>query len=578
MNYKYGLKDESFKHQQCFDEGLFDQKKMNLFCVRNSFAAFMVFIKSEEAFLLSMSDAPAFSVFPGRKVLRAAVTTNFTAEAQLQNISYIGDDDGRMLADCIENRDYVEVKAGEAAALWCEIPVPSETVPGTYDVKVGFFEHAGFESEKESGSLDVKLEISDVTLPDPADYSLRLDLWQHLSNIARKHDVHLFSNRHMQIVENYVKSLARLGQKAITVIASEIPWSGQRTFNDLDEPTDLYEYSLIRTYRDENGGFSYDYSVMDRYIDMCFKNGIEGIIEVFGLCGIWMTPEKGFGKAAADFPDGVRIRYLDKASNTYSYMDKAVHIRDFIRHLHNHFVDKGLIDKVRIIADEPDDEKRYGETVAAILEEGPRFRFSISINKAEFTTRFDNVMSDAIPSLQCLARDYGFIKENLIDNPEKSVSWYVCCRPHHPNTFIKSHLLESRFICILTGLLELDGFLRWNYTVWPGKPRERLVFRSPEWLSGDMNFVYPGNGGSPLLSLRYKALLRGIEDFELYKMALEVNPDIKDITNKLLMKGTSLAELSESGYDESQPEKPFSLEKDDYGEFRRIVCETIEKT
>jgi len=36
--------------------------------------------------------------------------------------------------------------------------------------------------------------------------------------------------------------------------------------------------------------------------------------------------------------------------------------------------------------------------------------------------------------------------------------------------------------------------------------------------AGDTNFVYPSGDMSPLLTLRYKALKRAIEDFELLEM------------------------------------------------------------
>ena len=184
-------------------------------------------------------------------------------------------------------------------------------------------------------------------------------------------------------------------------------------------------------------------------------------------------------------------------------------------------------------------------------------------------------MSDATPSLRCLANDYDFIRENLINRDDKKVCWYVCCRPHYPNTFLKSHLLESRFICILTSLLNLDGFLRWNYTVWPENPRQDLLFRSPGWLAGDMNFVYPGNNGSPLLSLRYKALLRGIEDFELMTMAKNKNLCPTEEIYELLLGNTTLQQLSDLGYNEDEPDKPFSTKGSDYSTIREMLYNVL---
>ena len=89
-----------------------------------------------------------------------------------------------------------------------------------------------------------------------------------------------------------------------------------------------------------------------------------------------MTEKNGFEKVAPDFPDGVRIRYFDLSRNgEFAYMNKAAEIREYIRSLHNHFVNKGWLDRVRIIADEPTDIELYRKTINAILEEGPDFKF-----------------------------------------------------------------------------------------------------------------------------------------------------------------------------------------------------------
>ncbi|UUZ97491.1 DUF4091 domain-containing protein [Paenibacillus sp. P25] len=93
--------------------------------------------------------------------------------------------------------------------------------------------------------------------------------------------------------------------------------------------------------------------------------------------------------------------------------------------------------------------------------------------------------------------------------------YYVCNNPRRPNTFIGSPALESRILPWLAARLKLDGFLRWNYTVWPDRPLESIRYRPSHWPAGETNFVYPGTGGKPMLSLRYKWSLRGIRDYEL---------------------------------------------------------------
>ena len=61
--------------------------------------------------------------------------------------------------------------------------------------------------------------------------------------------------------------------------------------------------------------------------------------------------------------------------------------------------------------------------------------------------------------------------------------------------------------------MELHGFLRWNYTVYNKDPRNDLRYGT--FPAGDINFVYPANNGGALLSLRYKALKRGFDYYEM---------------------------------------------------------------
>ena len=106
------------------------------------------------------------------------------------------------------------------------------------------------------------------------------------------------------------------------------------------------------------------------------------------------------------------------------------------------------------------------------------------------------------------------------EDKKHSFTCYVCCFPQYPNTYLSSNLLETRYLAILAEYFNLAGFLRWNYTVWPDDPRRDIRYSS--FPAGDLNFVYPAADMKPLLSLRYMALRRAIEDFELLKMLRKV--------------------------------------------------------
>jgi hypothetical protein len=154
--------------------------------------------------------------------------------------------------------------------------------------------------------------------------------------------------------------------------------------------------------------------------------------------------------------------------------------------------------------------------------------------------------------------------------------WYVCCGPDFPNTFIRSPLIESRIIGILTAFLNFDGFLRWNYTVWPEKPREKLSYRFPLWPSGDTNFVYPANDGRPLLSLRYKNLKRGIEDFELIHMLKAVHSDAEKILCQVWNRLLKIKDIRDFHFEKGRKrEELYSLDYKDYQWVKSLLLNEI---
>jgi len=139
--------------------------------------------------------------------------------------------------------------------------------------------------------------------------------------------------------------------------------------------------------------------------------------------------------------------------------------------------------------------------------------------------------------------------------------------------------VESQLIGYFTAYTGLNGFLRWNYTVWPERPRERLSYKYPNWKSGDTNFVYPGYDGKPLLSIRYKNLKRGIEAFELIQILKRVAPNAQEVLEKvwnLIFRTRRVEDFHpQSG---KEPRSLYSLDYQDYQNARQILLEEIEKS
>jgi hypothetical protein len=584
MKLKYVIKEESYKLRCGVDGcsrdiGEFEKKDIKLAVAKRDWAAFQIFATADEDFTLSLGNNAFFSPQGPLNNIRIKIELEEKSglEPKMQHEGLIEDDDRIYKTDLLLNDETVHVKKNFIHGVWVEINVPYRVKAGIRKGRVVFYQHSMFEDEKIVGVIEFSIDVKDVVLPKPEQFKFHLDLWQHLSNIARKHEVILWSDEHFNVLERYVESLGALGQKAVTVIASEIPWSGQGSFNVTNYLSDLFEYSMVKVKRKVNGEFVYDFSVIERYINLCFKYGINREIEVFGLTGIWEIQDKGYGKIAEDYPDAIRIRFLDEADGCYKFIKSGEEIKKYIMALEKYFINRGIIDKVRIVADEPADVDLYRERLNLISSIAPNFKFKTAINHAEFIEEFKHKVTDFVPILSSVCEKWELINQ-LKEDVNGRLLWYVCCWPPVPNTFIRSHLLESRFIGLFTAYLGLHGFLRWNYTVWPENPREKISYRYPTWSAGDTNFVYPAKNGSPLLTLRYKNLKRGIEEYELIQRLKEIHPEAESLLEKIW---SIIIKTKEVGDFDPASNKPvgelLSLNYRDYDEARELILSELQK-
>lgn len=502
--WKQGREDSAAKHA-------------DLRCLRRDSAAFQVLISSnEEELLVTRSRDPLLWKGGPIKIVRCDVETDAPVQAEIKWIGLIEDDNRVMKSDVLLEEPHIYVQKRKIQPAWVELHADEWAKPGVYQGKVSFYAHTMFEDETLVQELTFQLTIQDEMLPAGEEYSFYLDLWQHNCNIARKYEVPYWSDDHFKILDSYLESLGRLGQKALTLVVSEEPWSGQRSFIDA-EPSDLNEYSIVPITRNIAGQYDYDFSLLDRYVALGEKHGITQELEVFGLISVWQHEEEGYGSIVEGYPDAIRVRYYDEASKSYKFMRTADDLARYIQALERHFVQKGWIDKVRIVADEPEHIELFEKSLKLLRSTAPAFRYKAAINHTAFIRKGIEDILDYVPALECVADEYEQLMSIKNDVTGK-IAYYVCCNPDKPNTFIGSPPIECRVIPWLAEKLNLHGFLRWNYTVWPDDPLNKLSCRPHVWRAGDTNFVYPGKQGKPLLSLRYKWLQRGIRDYEYMQL------------------------------------------------------------
>lgn len=494
---------------------LFDCHEISLLAARNDWAAFQVGVTAEVPFLLSRIRGLTLSSRRGVHTIRLegwCEQPDIRLKIQFEDL--VEDNDHSRRADIISDRESSEYAAYEVGMVWVEAFVPPDSKAGNYTGGVRLYVSQGLGEENVAGEIRFSLEIRDVLLPDNKDSPFELDLWQHNAVMARMHEVERYSDRHFVLLEEYVRSLAELGQKCVTVVASDVPWCGQDCHR-LADGSNVYEYNMVDIVRDKEGHFHYDYSRMQRYIDLCFRHGIDRWIKVFGLVCAWADPEYGLIGTASDYPDTLRLRYLDESDGCMHPIRRGEEIDAYIRALEAYFQERGLLDRVLLSADEPADFAYYQAIIERIRRVAPGFRFFAAVNHTRHIARCMENTDSFCLVLPAVAQEWEQVC-TYRQQTDKTYTWYVCCGPAYPNMFLRSDLLETRLVGALTAFLGLDGFLRWDYTVWNPSPRKTLCWHL--FPAGDSCFVYPGADGRPLLSLRYQQLRRAVGDYTLIDM------------------------------------------------------------
>jgi hypothetical protein len=495
-----------------------DPAELEIVGLRNEVIGAQVRLYSDQAFVLLLDRTNWLHPLGFCPRVRLAVEfPSLPADAvEPYAVGYVEGDDHRQWMETLDRAGYAETVAYRTQAAYLRICVPKDLAAGTHVGTVTAWTQHGFEDEVRYWQGTIRLQIADLALPDVADWSFHLDLWQHYTAIARYHHVPLWSDAHFCLIDAYMASLSQLGQKALTVIAAEIPWSGQRCFRDQTYPAYLYEHAIVEVSRDPTGALHLDLGKLDRLLALAAKHGIDQEIEVLGLLNIWVDEAFGFGKVAPDAPDAIRVRCYDQESGAWTYLRTAHDLATYVRALRDALAERELLERTRITADEPSDLSLFRERLAFLQDAAPEFKYKVAINHYEFMEDAPAV-ADAVPTLALACRDPALTSQ-LADKLHAvggRLLWYICCHPPVPNTFLHSPLVEGELIGWLTYVLRLDGFLRWAFCLWPAEPWQRISWRAPHWNAGDMYFVLPGKDGAPVETLRYEALRAAAQDYEL---------------------------------------------------------------
>ncbi len=421
---------------------------------------------------------------------------------------------------------------------------------------------------------EVEISIADISIPDMKDSLFYLDLWQHPCNWARAYDVPYFSEVHFEIIDHYLEGMGKLGQKVCDLIISDFSWAGQRCYQVEENHNNLFELNIVKVWKNIEGKINCDFTAFDRFISLCEKHGISQEINLFGILGNWDRVD--FGNPLEDYEDPIRISYYDEKSESYKYFTLRDEVKEYLAIVFHHLEDLKLWDKTLIMSDEPNNTKLFQEAIKLFKEAagGLKIVLKCAIHNQEFFENNDEyIHSISLSTCELVhnLKDLERLRAEVIEKNGK-LTWYSCCFPKNLNIFLESPLIESRIKGWFTYFMNVDGFLRWSFGIWPGDVFNDASYKKEKWTAGDMFFVYPGKNGYPLESIRMKNFLYGLQDFYLLKEAENsINADrIRSGLKEILGKKEEMNYINAL-----EVELHYSLEYEKYMNFRNSLIEKI---
>lgn len=228
------------------------------------------------------------------------IITNQTYHAQpnpyLAATTFMGSLSNKPLPEYSPGKAAGKSPAGAVAPVWLTVKIPKEASPGIYfgDLTIST---AG---EKDI-IVPVELKVLSFSLPDAQDYRTWVDLIQSPDTLVEEYKVPLWSDKHLEMIAESFRLMSAAGTRTVYIPAIAHTNLGN-------------EESMIRWINKGKNKYDWDFSIMEKYLDLAQKNLGTPKIVVLQVWEVYFrsTMQKRFEDfAALGYP---QVTFVDPAT------------------------------------------------------------------------------------------------------------------------------------------------------------------------------------------------------------------------------------------------------------------------
>ena len=345
---------------------------------------------------------------------------------------------------------------------------------------------------------EIEFEVLRGELPRLSIYHTE---WFHADCLADYYGVESLSERHWEIMANFIRHYGKSGMNTILVPTFTPPLDtevgGERTTVQLVDVV-------------KNGSsYSFNFDKVKRFIDICLESGIEyfEIAHLFTQWGANAAPK------VMAYTEGELQKIFgwetDSEGEEYTHF-LSFYLPDLIKKLD----EWGLNGRVFFhLSDEPDENciEKYSRLRKRIAPFLGGYPILDAVSRYSFVER--GIVDRPVPGNNHL--------EPFLENKVKGLWTYYCCAQGDkvPNRFMSMPSARNRIMGVLLYYFDIKGFLHWGYNFYNSQYSIEhinpyaVTDAGGAFQAGDAFLVYPGVDGKPEDSLRMMALNEGFQDY-----------------------------------------------------------------